>query len=60
MKIQKLLEKLQNKIELYLEKQKEYEEGTPLYEFFGVKITELRFCILDVCDWYCDEILGGK
>ena len=59
MEIKNLLDKLENKLDLYLEKQKEYEEGTPLHEFYGVKITELRCCILEICDWVFDEILGG-
>lgn len=60
MEVKKLLEKLENRLELYLEKQKEWEVGTPIYELYGTKIIELRCCILDVCDWTIDEILGGK
>lgn len=58
MEVKKILSKLENRIENYLTEQKKYEIGTPLYEFYGVKITELRCCILDICDWVCDEILG--
>lgn len=61
MEIKKILDKLNEKIDLYLEKQKQYEVGTPLHEFYGVKITEVRCCILDICEWAIDEISeGGK
>ena len=60
MDIKKLLDKLENKIDLYSIEQKKYEVGTPLHEFYGIKITELRCCILDICNWGFDEILGGK
>lgn len=61
MEISKLINKLQNKIDLYLERQNQYEAGTPLHELYGTKIIELRCCILDICEWACDEILeGGK
>ena len=60
MEITKILDKLNERIDLYLEKQKQYEVGTPLHELYGVKITEVRCCILDICGWAIDEILGGK
>lgn len=61
MEISKLINKLNEKIDLYLEKQKQYEVGTPLHELYGTKIIELRCCILDICEWAIDEITeGGK
>ena len=54
----KLIKKLEKRIEQY-EEERAKEGNEILKEFYGIKITELRICILDICDWVIDEIRGG-
>ena len=54
----KLIKKLEKRIEQY-EAERNKEGNEMLKEFYGSKITEIRMCILDICDWAVDEIIGG-
>lgn len=58
MNVMKLIDIFMDRVEEY-EKKREKEENPVLKEFYGVRINELRMCILDVTDWATDEIVKG-
>ena len=56
MDVTKLLDKIMATIDRYEEERKK-EGNEILFEFYGIKITELRIVVCEICDWAINEIL---